>query len=151
MAIKTLVAFLCGIVFSFGLILGGMINPATVLAFLNLAGHWNPSLLFVLGGAVSLFASANPDGLEWAMEHVAGTTELTANDGVHNAFAGIQQATAFLPDYGFKSSGADGSAAGTSFSGLLGAGVTLLLAGGTGYLIYAVKNKKKKAAAGLKS
>lgn len=54
MAIRTLVAFLCGLVFSFGLILGGMLNPATVLGFLNLAGHWNPSLLFVLGGAVCL-------------------------------------------------------------------------------------------------
>ena len=97
----------------------------------------------VLGGAISLFASANPDGLEWAMQRVAGTSELEASDSVHNAFAGIQEATAFLPDYGFKSGSEEGSAAGTSFSGLLGAGVTLLLAGGTGYLIYAVKHKKK--------
>ncbi|KAG7752287.1 hypothetical protein KL911_004085 [Ogataea haglerorum] len=37
-----------------GLILGGMANPATVRAFLDLAGDWNPSLVFVLGGALSV-------------------------------------------------------------------------------------------------
>ncbi|KAG7866106.1 hypothetical protein KL918_004095 [Ogataea parapolymorpha] len=37
-----------------GLILGGMANPATVRSFLDLAGDWNPSLVFVLGGAVTV-------------------------------------------------------------------------------------------------
>ena len=78
------------------------------------------------------------------MEHVAGTTELEASGSVHDTFAGIQEATAFLPDYGFKSSGEEGSAAGTSVSGIIGAGITLMLAGGTGYLIYAVKRRKEK-------
>lgn len=49
---RTIAAFLCGIVFSLGLILGGMLNPSNVLSFLNVAGHWNPALVFVLGSAV---------------------------------------------------------------------------------------------------
>lgn len=41
-----------GLLFGFGLALSGMTSPAKVLAFLDLTGAWDPSLLFVLGGAV---------------------------------------------------------------------------------------------------
>ncbi|MFT3732551.1 MAG: YeeE/YedE family protein [Hyphomicrobium sp.] len=44
--------FLAGILFGFGLLLSGMADPAKVLNFLDLAGHWDPSLAFVMGGAV---------------------------------------------------------------------------------------------------
>jgi uncharacterized protein len=53
---RTLNAFLCGLLFGVGLILSGMANPAKVLAFLDLAGHWDPSLAFVMAGAVALAA-----------------------------------------------------------------------------------------------
>ena len=56
------------------------------------------------GGILSLFASSHPDGLEWSMEKVAGTTELEADGGVYESAAGIQEATSFLPDYGFAES-----------------------------------------------
>ncbi len=100
----------------------------------------------VVGGGLSLFASANPDGLEWAMENVAGTTELEADGDIYSSVGNIQESTAFLPDYSFKSTDGEGSVAGTSVAGIVGAGITLLLAGGTGYLIYAVKRRKEKAA-----
>jgi uncharacterized membrane protein YedE/YeeE len=45
-------AFVAGLVFGLGLILGGMTNPAKVQGFLDLAGRWDPSLAFVMGGAV---------------------------------------------------------------------------------------------------
>jgi uncharacterized membrane protein YedE/YeeE len=45
-------AFICGLVFGLGLILSGMANPAKVLGFLDLAGHWDPSLAFVMAGAI---------------------------------------------------------------------------------------------------
>jgi uncharacterized membrane protein YedE/YeeE len=45
-------AWLSGTVFGFGLILSGMSNPAKVLAFLDLAGLWDPSLALVMGGAI---------------------------------------------------------------------------------------------------
>lgn len=44
--------FLIGLLFGLGLILSGMSNPGKVLGFLDLAGHWDPSLAFVMGGAI---------------------------------------------------------------------------------------------------
>lgn len=41
-----------GIIFGAGLALSDMINPARVLGFLDLAGNWDPSLAFVMGGAI---------------------------------------------------------------------------------------------------
>ena len=51
-------AFVCGLVFGLGLILGGMTNPANVVGFLDLAGAWNPSLALVMGGAVMVATGA---------------------------------------------------------------------------------------------
>ncbi len=55
----TLIAsLLAGLVFGLGLILSGMANPAKVLGFLDLAGPWDPSLAFVMGGAIAVGAIA---------------------------------------------------------------------------------------------
>ena len=48
----TFFALLAGAVFGIGLILSGMANPAKVLGFLDLSGNWDPSLAFVMGGAI---------------------------------------------------------------------------------------------------
>ena len=96
----------------------------------------------IVGGGLSLFASANPDGLEWSMEKVAGTAELEADGGVHNTAASIQESTAFLPDYAFKG---DNSSMGTSTSGIVGGALTLALAGVTGLVVTATKRKKKSS------
>lgn len=45
---------LAGLLFGFGLALSGMTHAGKVLDFLDIAGHWDPSLLFVLGGAVGM-------------------------------------------------------------------------------------------------
>ena len=45
-------ALAAGLIFGLGLTVSGMIDPAKVLGFLDIAGDWDPSLLFVLGGAV---------------------------------------------------------------------------------------------------
>lgn len=79
-------------------------------------------LALVIGGVVSPFASASPDGLEWSMEKVAGTTELLADGRLYELAEKVQGLTALLPDYGFQASE---SAAGTSFSGIVG-GVAVL-------------------------
>ncbi|NVI09727.1 DUF6691 family protein [Paraburkholderia youngii] len=52
----TAVSFVCGLLFGFGLLLSGMANPAKVQGFLDLAGRWNPSLAFVMMGAVAVAA-----------------------------------------------------------------------------------------------
>jgi uncharacterized membrane protein YedE/YeeE len=47
-------SLLAGLVFGLGLIVSGMANPAKVLGFLDLAGSWDPSLAFVMGGAIAV-------------------------------------------------------------------------------------------------
>lgn len=47
-----LAALASGIVFALGLGLSGMTQPAKILGFLDVMGHWDPSLMFVMGGAV---------------------------------------------------------------------------------------------------
>jgi|TARA_Y100000294_G_scaffold169787_1_gene181323 hypothetical protein len=47
-----IVSLLCGIIFGIGLVISQMINPAKVLGFLNLFGEWDPSLAFVMIGAL---------------------------------------------------------------------------------------------------
>jgi len=49
-----IIALMTGLIFGLGLALSGMTHPEKVLGFLDVAGQWNPSLLFVLGGAVSM-------------------------------------------------------------------------------------------------
>ncbi len=49
-----LIALLAGLIFGLGLIIGGMTNPAKVLAFLDITGDWDPSLAFVMIGAIAI-------------------------------------------------------------------------------------------------
>jgi len=104
----------------------------------------------LLGGIFSWFASAYPDGLEWALAKVSGTEEPTIpRNGIHDSLAGIQGKTAFLPDYGFPDKDTSPAEAdpetaeanwpevdsGTSVAGLVGGLLTLLLAATIGWLI----------------
>ena len=95
----------------------------------------------VIGGLFSLAASALPDGLEWSMEKVAGSAELTAAGEAYETAAKIQETTALLPDYGFKTGE---SAAGTSFSGIIGAVVVIGLCVLCCYTLKLFKRKKQK-------
>ena len=90
------------------------------------------------GGVVSLFASAFPDGLEWSMEQVAGTTELEAQGQAYETAEAIQETTSLLPDYAFPDSEA---AAGTSFSGIVGA---FIVAGLSAACCYAFRFFRRK-------
>ncbi|MGB5324473.1 MAG: YeeE/YedE family protein [Pseudomonadales bacterium] len=49
---STLSAFVAGLVFGFGLILSEMVNPRRVQGFLDITGSWDPTLAFVMGGAL---------------------------------------------------------------------------------------------------
>ena len=53
-----LVALLSGSLFGAGLALGGMVDPARVRGFLDIFGDWDPTLAFVMGGAVIVMAIA---------------------------------------------------------------------------------------------
>jgi len=108
------------------------------------------------GGALSWFASANPDGLEWSMEKVTGTTELSSSDDMHKVFSALQEKTAFLPDYNFKANEEIAAAEnentwpavnmGTTVSGLLGGAMTIALAGLIGLIINLIKRREDVSA-----
>jgi uncharacterized membrane protein YedE/YeeE len=51
-----LCALVAGLVFAMGLLVSGMVNPAKVLGFLDLAGRWDPSLGLVMVGAIAIGA-----------------------------------------------------------------------------------------------
>lgn len=112
------------------------------------------------GGVFSWFASANPDGLEWSMFKTAGTEELATPEGIHQTMSAIQNKTALLPDYGFKSpenEAEQGAGAGeevwpainsgTSVAGLVGGGMTLIMAAFAGIGITMLKRRKKRLTA----
>jgi cobalt/nickel transport system permease protein len=99
------------------------------------------ALTIVVGGGLSLFASAYPDGLEWAMENTAGTAELEAEGPVFRGAQAVQEAASFMPDYNFAGAEEDAPPVGTTVAGILGAALTCLLAGGAGFIVYRVKRK----------
>ncbi len=51
---RRLATCLIGLIFGTGILLGGMANPAKVLNFFDIAGTWDPSLAFVMGGALAV-------------------------------------------------------------------------------------------------
>lgn len=53
---RMVTALLIGLIFGAGIALSGMINPAKVLNFFDIAGSWDPSLAFVMGGALIVTA-----------------------------------------------------------------------------------------------
>ncbi len=103
------------------------------------------------GSVLSWFASADPDGLEWSLLKTSGQEELAAPAGIHASLASVQEKTAFLPDYAFRQASPAGGAAGpaagpaapawpavsagTSLSGLVGGGLTMVFAGLTGLVL----------------
>lgn len=53
---RILLGLISGLIFGLGLVISGMTNPAKVQNFLDLAGTWDPSLAFVMGGAIAVAA-----------------------------------------------------------------------------------------------
>ena len=53
-------AFFIGTLFGFGLAVSEMINPARVIGFLDVTGHWDATLLFVMGGALAVTVPGFP-------------------------------------------------------------------------------------------
>lgn len=97
-------------------------SAAAVLGFFVLAA-------LLIGGSFSWVASADPDGLEWSIEKVAGNAgaalEAQPSGACHRWSASAQRTTALMPDYD------------TSAAGLVGCGVILAVVGGVSYLFRA--------------
>jgi cobalt/nickel transport system permease protein len=86
------------------------------------------ALALIFGVVISKYASSNPDGLEWSIQKLAGDTELTntqdtyASTDTRQTARELQSKTAFMPDYENR------------FSGVVGAGIVVVLAAGISLL-----------------
>lgn len=109
----------------------GSSSTASALSFKQLCAVLGATTAF-FAGILSLYASEHPDGLEWSIEKLTGSTELETTGSVHALAAQLQDWTALLPDYAFK--GSD-SAIGTVFSGLVGSLLVVLLCLACCYLL----------------
>ncbi len=97
----------------------------------------------LIGGAFSLVASSYPDGLEWSIERLTGSADLEAESGVHETAAKVQEKTAVLPDYAFKNSESE---IGTSFSGIIGSGIVVIVCIGACYVFNFFRKQSRKKA-----
>lgn len=109
----------------------------------------------LIGGFFSWFASSNPDGLEWAIGRLTNGKELqNPESSTHSSAENIQEISSILPDYGFKTHekepekeeltvSAVAVDAGTSFAGITGSVITLLLAVFLGLILKKNFNKKQ--------
>jgi cobalt/nickel transport system permease protein len=118
-----------------GNVVGGVRLKTVVVVFAVLSA--------LVAGGLSILASSNPDGLEWAMEKTAGTAELEREGPVFEAAAHAVEKTAFLPDYALKNG--EGSGGETALAGIVGSVITVVVAGGAGLLIHTVRKKKADA------
>jgi uncharacterized membrane protein YedE/YeeE len=78
----TLIALGAGMLFGIGLILSGMSDPSKVLGFLDLAGRWNPSMAFVMGGAIIMAAIAFQFARSHGTAMLGGPLRLPTSDRV---------------------------------------------------------------------
>jgi len=93
----------------------------------------------LIGGGLSLYASSKPDGLEWSIFNVTGQENIENNDDTKDQVASLQEKTSILPDYHFKN---DDGMLGTSFSGIIGAGLTFILVGAIGFAASKKRHEK---------
>ena len=83
-----LAAFVVGVSFALGLGIGGMTQPARVLAFLDVAGRWDPTLAFVMLGAVTLYGIAFPLVMRRARPLCGGTFAVPTRRDVDGRLVG---------------------------------------------------------------
>jgi uncharacterized protein len=81
-------AFLAGLVFGVGLLVSGMTDPGKVIGFLDLAGAWDPSLGFVMGGAVLVGLFAFGFAKKRARSFFGGAMHLPHNRDIDNRLVG---------------------------------------------------------------
>jgi cobalt/nickel transport system permease protein len=112
-------------------------------------------LAFLTGGALSWFASSDPDGLEWSIAKVSGKEEMAEREGLHAMLANFQRKIAFLPGYnllerqpssanqatGDKPAEWPAIDGGQSVACVIGVLITLLAAGAIGKLLKLVARR----------
>lgn len=124
-------ALTSGLLFGLGLIAGGMTDPSKVKGFLDLFGAWDPSLAFVMGGAIAVgvfaFAAAKRRATSWTGAHmeIPANTVIDSRLLVGGALFGTGWGIAgFCPGPAIVAAGA-GSAAALVFVAAMLAGMVL--------------------------
>ena len=85
---ERVVPLICGVIFGLGLAISGMINPAKVIGFLDVTGNWDPSLAFVMGGAVVVTAGAFRFILKWKKPLLSDVFHLPSREDLDRRFLG---------------------------------------------------------------
>jgi cobalt/nickel transport system permease protein len=98
----------------------------------------------VTGGLLSLFASSRPDGLEWSIEKITGSTDIEAKGAAFERAAALQDAVAFMPDYDYREAEKKTAGAGTTAAGIVGSLITCVIAGALGAALYLLKRNKPR-------
>jgi cobalt/nickel transport system permease protein len=94
----------------------------------------------LIGGGLSLFASSNPDGLEWSVQKIMNNnSELVSKDKLHQNISSIQNKVSLFPDYNFRNSRQKVSA---SLSGIIGVFFTFFICSSTLYIFKLFKKRK---------
>ena len=94
-SIQSIAELLAGFIFGLGLIVSGMSNPIKVQDFLNITGLWDPSLMFVMGGAISValipfyLIKRNPQTALGTTIKLPGTNLINGQLIIGNAIFGI--------------------------------------------------------------
>ena len=82
------IEFLVGLLFGVGLIVAGMTDPAKVLGFLDLAGSWDPSLAFVMGGAILVGLGAFAMAKKRTISFLGGAMQLPTSTSIDKRLIG---------------------------------------------------------------
>ncbi|MDO5116834.1 MAG: energy-coupling factor ABC transporter permease [Synergistaceae bacterium] len=123
---------------------GGVKLPAGVPMKKTLAAL--AAMTLVTGAILSGFASSYPDGLEWSIMNVTGSEELEAEGAPFESAAGIQEKTAFMPDYDYAAPAENPAVSGTAAAGIIGSLMTFAAAALVGAVISKTKKGKDSAA-----
>lgn len=137
-----------------GLITGGIVSLVSSMGHHSSIGDVAisparlraPAVLGVLSILIAVFlswfASTHPDGLEWAVQSIAGEQSVGNDSEIHKTAADLQDKTALMPDYAPRQEPVDdvqaeagGTSGANAVAGLVGGGITLLLAGVLGLLL----------------
>lgn len=97
------------------------------------------SIAIVIGGGLSLVASSLPDGLEWSIERLTGTTEVDASGSIYQLADQIQNNLAVFPDYTLKGSN---TVIGTSVAGIIGGIIVVVFCVLCCYLFRLLRRKR---------
>lgn len=85
---RRLSEFVAGLIFGLGLIISGMTDPSKVIGFLDVAGSWDPSLAFVMGGAILVGAIAFAIAKKRTKDFFGGAMQLPSSTNIDRRLVG---------------------------------------------------------------